>query len=146
MVEEVLCNNFYKGSWVQFPVREGFSFKEKNNFWRWIPDRIWTTMLKYTYQKYFFSHHYMRLYEGHNTVQGIIYLFLRITTSGIWTTVIESCDLWSKGTTTKPPWLDYSPNCKRLENTENFILKIMVLCSCYVKKSFIRKAVQWVSE
>ena len=35
----------YKGSWVQISVREGFSLIDKNNFLRWIPDWIGTTML-----------------------------------------------------------------------------------------------------
>ena len=53
MVEKVICKFFYKGSWVQFLVKDGFSLIEKNNFWRWILDRIWITMLKHTYQIYF---------------------------------------------------------------------------------------------
>ena len=44
--------NFFKQSWVQFPVRESFSSIEQNNSVQWIPDRFelpcWNMFIKYT--------------------------------------------------------------------------------------------------
>ena len=40
IAEQVLGKNFYKGSWVQTPVREALSLIEKTNSSQWIPDRI----------------------------------------------------------------------------------------------------------
>ena len=52
MVEPALVKFF--SSSPEFKSRlGGFSLVEKNNFSLWIPDSIWTTILKYAYQIYF---------------------------------------------------------------------------------------------
>ena len=55
MIERALLNKHFMRSKAQILVWEGFSLTEKNNCTQWIPDRIWTTMLKHAYQIYLYT-------------------------------------------------------------------------------------------